>query len=112
MLLKIPATGTLQGALKFVALIIKILSCNKKKKIMVYDQNYHNCSTLVNTVKFCKTFWQPQTFMPFHNGGNDRFSARLGILTILTIGFFVIGNQNYDSIGPQKWVFRIYHYAT
>jgi hypothetical protein len=22
-----------------------------------------------------------------HNGGNDRFSARLGILTILTIGF-------------------------
>jgi hypothetical protein len=25
----------------------KIVSCNKKKKIMVYDQNYHNCSTLV-----------------------------------------------------------------
>jgi hypothetical protein len=24
----------------------KIVSCNKKKKIMVYDQNYHNCSTL------------------------------------------------------------------
>jgi hypothetical protein len=23
----------------------KIVSCNKKKKIMVYDQNYHNCST-------------------------------------------------------------------
>jgi hypothetical protein len=23
------------------------------------------------------------------NGGNDRFCARLGILTILTIGFFV-----------------------
>jgi hypothetical protein len=47
-----------------------------------------------------------------HNGGNDRFSARLGILTILTIGFFVYGNQNYNSIGPQKWVFRIYHHAT
>jgi hypothetical protein len=31
MLLKIPATRTPQGALKFVALIIKILSCNKKK---------------------------------------------------------------------------------
>jgi hypothetical protein len=31
-----------------------------------------------------------------HNGGNDPFSARLGILTILTIGFFVYGNQNYD----------------
>jgi hypothetical protein len=47
MLLKIPATRTPQGALKFVALIIKILSCNKKrKKFMVYDQNYHNCSTL------------------------------------------------------------------
>jgi hypothetical protein len=30
--LKIPATRTPQGALKFVALIIKILSCNKKKK--------------------------------------------------------------------------------
>jgi hypothetical protein len=30
MLLKIPATRTPQGALKFVALIIKILSCNKK----------------------------------------------------------------------------------
>jgi hypothetical protein len=29
MLLKIPATRTPQGALKFVALIIKILSCNK-----------------------------------------------------------------------------------
>jgi hypothetical protein len=27
--LKIPATRTPQGALKFVALIIKILSCNK-----------------------------------------------------------------------------------
>jgi hypothetical protein len=25
----------------------KIVSCNKKKKFMVYDQNYHNCSTLV-----------------------------------------------------------------
>jgi hypothetical protein len=48
MLLKTPATRTPQGALKFVALIIKILSCHakKKKKIMVYDQNYHNCSTL------------------------------------------------------------------
>jgi hypothetical protein len=46
MLLKIPATRTPQGALKFVALIIKILSCNKKKYFMVYDQNYHNCSTL------------------------------------------------------------------
>jgi hypothetical protein len=46
MLLKIPATHTPQGALKCVALIIKILSCNKKKKFMVYDQNYHNCSTL------------------------------------------------------------------
>jgi hypothetical protein len=31
MLLKIPAKRTPQGALKFVALIIKILSCNKKK---------------------------------------------------------------------------------
>jgi hypothetical protein len=29
MLLKIPATRTPQGVLKFVALIIKILSCNK-----------------------------------------------------------------------------------
>jgi hypothetical protein len=47
-----------------------------------------------------------------HNGGNDRFSARLGILTILTIGFFVYGNQNYDSIGPEKCFFRIYHHAT
>jgi hypothetical protein len=45
MLLKIPATRTPQGALKCVALIIKILSCNKKKKFMVYDQNYNNCST-------------------------------------------------------------------
>jgi hypothetical protein len=26
----------------------KIVSCNKKKNFMVYDQNYHNCSTLVN----------------------------------------------------------------
>jgi hypothetical protein len=25
----------------------KIVSCNKKKKFMVYDQKYHNCSTLV-----------------------------------------------------------------
>jgi hypothetical protein len=32
MLLKTPATRTPLGALKFVALIIKILSCNKKKK--------------------------------------------------------------------------------
>jgi hypothetical protein len=46
MLLKIPATRTPQGALKFVALIIKILSCNKNFFFMVYDQNYHNCSTL------------------------------------------------------------------
>jgi hypothetical protein len=47
MLLKIPATGTLRGALIFVALIVKILSCNIKK-IMVYDQNYFNCSTLIH----------------------------------------------------------------
>jgi hypothetical protein len=46
MLLKIPATRTPRGALIFVALIIKILSCNKKKKFMVYDQNDFNCSTL------------------------------------------------------------------
>jgi hypothetical protein len=46
MLLKIPATRTPQGALKFVALIIKILSCNKNFFFMVYDPNYHNCSTL------------------------------------------------------------------
>jgi hypothetical protein len=32
MLLKIPTTRTPKGALKFVALIIKIFSCNKKKK--------------------------------------------------------------------------------
>jgi hypothetical protein len=25
----------------------KIVSCNKKKNFMVFDQNYHNCSTLV-----------------------------------------------------------------
>jgi hypothetical protein len=43
MLLKIPATRTPKGALKFVALIIKILSCNKIFFFMVYDQNYHNC---------------------------------------------------------------------
>jgi hypothetical protein len=47
MLLKIPATRTPRGALIFVALMVKILSCNKKKKYsMVYDQNYFNCSTL------------------------------------------------------------------
>jgi hypothetical protein len=46
MLLKIPTTRTPQGALTFVALIIKILSCNKIFFFMVYDQNYHNCSTL------------------------------------------------------------------
>jgi hypothetical protein len=34
------------AALKLVALIIKILSCNKKKNISwSNDQNYHNCST-------------------------------------------------------------------
>jgi hypothetical protein len=46
MLLKIPATRTPQGDLKCVALIIKILSCNKNFFFMVYDQNFHNCSTL------------------------------------------------------------------
>jgi hypothetical protein len=35
-----------------------------------------------------------ELYIQGHNGGNDRFSARLGILTILTIGFFVYGNQN------------------
>jgi hypothetical protein len=43
---KIPATRTPRGALIFVGLIVKIKSCNKKKKFMVYDQNYFNCSTL------------------------------------------------------------------
>jgi hypothetical protein len=52
-----PTTRTPQGALKFVALIIKILSCNKKKKFMVYDQNYHNCSTLVK--KLYKKYHYP-----------------------------------------------------
>jgi hypothetical protein len=51
MLLKIPATRTPQGALKCVALIIKILSCNKTFFFMVYDQNYHNCSTLAPSKK-------------------------------------------------------------
>jgi hypothetical protein len=31
---------------------------------------------------------------PAHNGGNDRFEARLGILTIFKIAFFVYGNRN------------------
>jgi hypothetical protein len=56
MLLKIPATRTLRGALICVALIVKILSCNKKKNLMVYDQNYFYCSTLEQyTFKFCST---------------------------------------------------------
>jgi hypothetical protein len=50
MLLKIPATRTPQGALKCMALIIKILSCNKIFFFMVYDQNYHNCSTLATCI--------------------------------------------------------------
>jgi hypothetical protein len=50
MLLKIPATRTPQGGLKFVALIIKILSCNKNFFFMLYDQNYNNCSTLISTL--------------------------------------------------------------
>jgi hypothetical protein len=29
-----------------------------------------------------------------HNGGNDRFCARLGILTFFKIAFFLYGNQN------------------
>jgi hypothetical protein len=33
-------------ALIFVALIIQIVSCNNKKKFMVYLQNYFNCSSL------------------------------------------------------------------
>jgi hypothetical protein len=32
--------------------------------------------------------------VPLHNGGNDRFCARLGILTIFKIAFFVYGNRN------------------
>jgi hypothetical protein len=66
MLLKISATRTPQGALKFVALIIKILSCNKKKKFMVYDQNYHNCSTLKEiSVLYptCLFLWAPTAKM-------------------------------------------------
>jgi hypothetical protein len=46
-----------------------------------------------------------------HNGGKDRLSARLAILTLFKIGFFVYGNQNYDSIGPQKYFFRIYDHS-
>jgi hypothetical protein len=46
----------------------------------------------------CKLLYRLQVvsicIVPAHNGGNDRFSARLGILTILTIGFFVHGNHN------------------
>jgi hypothetical protein len=35
----------------------KIVSCNKKKNFMVYDQNYHNCSTLDGTsISFEKAF--------------------------------------------------------
>jgi hypothetical protein len=37
----------LRAALEFVALIVKILSCNKNFFFMVYDGNYFNCSTLV-----------------------------------------------------------------
>jgi hypothetical protein len=62
MLLKIPATRTPQGALKFVALIIKILSCNKKKKI---HQNYHNCSTLVADI-FCEPHETKKTSLKSH----------------------------------------------
>jgi hypothetical protein len=35
----------LRATLKFVALIVKILSCNKNFFFMVYDGNYFNCST-------------------------------------------------------------------
>jgi hypothetical protein len=33
-------------------------------------------------------------FLVSGNGGNDRFCARLGILTIFKIAFFVYGNRN------------------
>jgi hypothetical protein len=42
--------------------------------------------------------------LPMHNGGNDFFCTRLGILTIFKIAFFVYGNRNYNSIGPQKCI--------
>jgi hypothetical protein len=31
----------------------KIVSCNKKKKFMVYDQNYHNCFAAVTALSLC-----------------------------------------------------------
>jgi hypothetical protein len=35
---------------------------------------------------------------PLHNGGNDRFSARLGILTIFKIAFLVGALQPLYSV--------------
>jgi hypothetical protein len=42
-----PRPPRARRALIFVALIVKIGSCNNKKKFMVYLRNYFNCSTLV-----------------------------------------------------------------
>jgi hypothetical protein len=39
----------------FVALIVKIRSCNNKKKFMVYLRNYFNCSTLAYLLKMWST---------------------------------------------------------
>jgi hypothetical protein len=73
---------------------------------MVYDQNYHNCSTLVaNALLYHFPNGQKDLSCPaigqilltsLHNGGNDRFCARLGILSFdnFKIAFFVYGNRN------------------
>jgi hypothetical protein len=96
-----PSLGIPEQTMKAAQDLDPMITCLKE-----YLEDNTNIKTLAPMwLRLFRMISKDCKYFNAHNGGNDRFSARLGILTILTIGFFVYGNQNYDSIWPQKGFF-------